>query len=178
MIGRFISSSILLCSLLALGCNTTNIKDTEGPAALIGGASTFDIVDINGEDFSLSDHLGREVVILSFWSTWCEPCKAEMPTLQKLHDTWGDKGLRILSISLDGPETMSGVKPYIRSNAYTFQVAVDADTAVSQAYNPRSTLPFMVILNKAGQVHKKIEGFQLSEADHLLSEIKALVEEK
>jgi hypothetical protein len=73
---------------------------------------------------------------------------------------------------------MSGVKPYVRSSGYTFTVAIDEDTSVAQSYNPRSTLPFMVILNRDGSVHKKIEGFHLSEAESLVSEIKALVEAK
>ena len=73
---------------------------------------------------------------------------------------------------------MAGVKPYIKSNGFTFTVLIDEDTSIAQSYNPRSTLPFMVMLNRKGEIHKQIEGFQLSEADHLVAEVKALVESK
>jgi peroxiredoxin len=172
----FVSLFLLVFAVACNGQVRNGGNDDTGPTG--PGANSFEITDIDGNDFSLDDHLGKDIIVLSFWSTWCEPCKAEMPTLQKMHDTFGDKGLKILSVSLDGPETMSGVKPYVRSSGYTFTVAIDEDTSVAQSYNPRSTLPFMVILNRDGSVHKKIEGFHLSEAESLVSEIKALVEAK
>lgn len=178
--------SVIVASILAasltLGCaGQTDVvkKDTSDQAASnSSSASSFEGTDIDGEDFDLSDHLGQDVIILSFWSTWCEPCKAEMPTLQKIHDAHDGKGLKIVSISLDSADTMAGVKPYIKSNGYTFTVLIDEDTSIAQSYNPRSTLPFMVMLNRKGEIHKQIEGFQLSEADHLVEEVKALVEAK
>ena len=165
---------------LAVGCagSTGQVTDGEKQSSNATSASSFEGTDIDGEDFDLSDHLGKDVIVLSFWSTWCEPCKAEMPTLQKIHDAHDGKGLKIVSISLDGSDTMAGVKPYIKSNGFTFTVLIDEDTSIAQSYNPRSTLPFMVMLNRKGEIHKQIEGFQLSEADHLVAEVKALVESK
>lgn len=169
-------------SPMFIGCagpttQATNGTVSEGKARpSASSARSFEGTDIDGEDFDLSDHLGTDVVILSFWSTWCEPCKAEMPTLQKIHEAHDGKGLKIVSISMDGPDTMAGVKPYIKSNGFSFTVLIDEDTSIAQSYNPRSTLPFMVMLNRKGDIHKQIEGFQLSEADHLVQEVKALVE--
>jgi thiol-disulfide isomerase/thioredoxin len=163
------------------GSNTSSAEEEKVGAKAEkaqANASSFEAVDLDGEDFDLSDHLGKDVIILSFWSTWCGPCKAEMPTLQKLHESHDGKGLKIVSISLDGADTMAGVKPYIKSNGYTFTVVIDEDTSIAQSYNPRSALPFMVMLNRDGAIHKQVEGFQLSEADHLVSEVKALVEAK
>jgi cytochrome c biogenesis protein CcmG/thiol:disulfide interchange protein DsbE len=183
---------LFLSSFVFLGCagSSAQVSDEtgSGPNGLKvetaavemaqANASSFEATDLDGEDFDLSDHLGKDVIILSFWSTWCGPCKAEMPTLQKLHETHDGKGLKIVSISLDGADTMAGVKPYIKSNGYTFTVVIDEDTAIAQSYNPRSALPFMVMLNRQGAIHKQVEGFQLSEADHLVSEVNALVEAK
>ena len=169
-------SSVLM--LIGAGCagTATQVTDGQKQASSATSASSFEGTDIDGEDFDLSDHLGKDVIVLSFWSTWCEPCKAEMPTLQKIHDAHDGKGLKIVSISLDGADTMAGVKPYIKSNGFTFTVLIDEDTSIAQSYNPRNT--FVVMLNRKGEIHKQIEGFQLSEADHLVAEVKALVESK
>ncbi len=168
---------IVLMSFGLVACNgkaVQNSGDTKSGVSV----SSFEATDINGDDVTLSDHLGKDVVVMSFWSTWCEPCKAEMPTLQKLENRFGGKGLKILSISTDGPDTQAEVKPYIRSNRYTFTVIIDEDSSIAQAFNPRSALPFMVIIDKRGQVIKKIEGFQISEASHLIANIAKLVAAK
>lgn len=141
-----------------------------------GGVATFQGIDIDGEAFDLSDHLGKDVVLISFWATWCEPCKAEMPFVQQVHEKYGDKGLHVVSISIDGPETQSGVRPFLRSSGYTFQVIIDEDSSISQAINPRTAAPFTVIIDRHGNVAKTIEGFQLSEGPMLDAEIRELLE--
>lgn len=170
---------VVLTSLLALAaCGGTgqNVKD----GGSTGGTSltAFEAATISGDDFSLGDHLGKDVVLMSFWATWCEPCKAEMPTLQALHEKHDAKGLKVISISLDGPDTMSGVGPYIRSNGYTFDVVIDEDTSIAGAYNPKATAPYTVIIDKKGKIHKTIQGFQASEAPELVKEIEHLLAAK
>ena len=177
---RFFRATILytwvVTGLLAFGCNGKVIKKDSSNAGF--SVSSFEATDIEGNDVALSDYLGKRVIVMSFWSTWCEPCKAEMPILQKLENKYGKTGLKILSISRDGPDTVSEVAPYIRSNQYTFTVIVDEDSSIAQAYNPRNALPFMVIIDRKGKIVKQIEGFQLSKADQMVAEISKLVEAK
>jgi len=150
---------------------TTKKCENQAPSNL----SSFEVIDLNGEMFDLSEHLGCEVVLLSFWATFCEPCKTEMPTIQKLHNSYADKGLKVLSVALDGPDTVSGVDPYYRSNGYTFQCAVDQDSSIVGAFNPKSSMPFTVLIGRDGKIAKKIEGFQLSEAAMLEAEVRELL---
>ena len=168
--------------LMMTGCATTGAATSDtgatnpAPAeSTTAGVPIFQATDINGETFDLSAHIGSEVVFISFWATWCEPCKTEMPLIQQLHDDFGSKGLKVLSVSLDGPDTVSGVEPYIQTQGYTFQVVVDEDTSIAQAINPRTVAPFTVILAKDGQVAKTIEGFQLSESEHIIATVKDLL---
>jgi thiol-disulfide isomerase/thioredoxin len=159
------------------GCATASGATPGGAAepGRTGAARSFVATDLNGDEFDFGVHLGRDVVLLSFWATYCEPCKAEMPVLQKLHDTYGGQGLKIVSVSLDGSDTQAGVRPYIRTQGYTFQVVIDEDTAIANAYNPRATAPFTVLFGRDGKIHKQIAGFQLSEAAELEATVKALV---
>ena len=113
--------------------------------------------------------------MLSFWSTFCEPCKNEMPLLQRLHEQLADQGLAILSVALDGPDTVAGVRPYIRSHGYTFRVVVDEDTSIANAFNPRASMPFTVLIGRDGRIAKTAEGFQLSEAARIEQEVRQLL---
>lgn len=142
------------------------------------GASTlprFTASTLDGGTFALGDHLGKDVVMLSFWATYCEPCKAEMPVLEQLHEKYAAHGLQILSVSLDGADTVSGVRPHIKKNGYRFDVVVDDDGTIAQAYNPAGVAPFMVIIGRNGRIAKRIEGFQASEAASLEHEVQALL---
>jgi len=112
---------------------------------------------------------------MGFWGTFCEPCKTEMPFLQRLHDRYAKQGLFLLSVSLDGPDTASGVRPYIRANGYTFPVVIDEDTSIAQAYNPRTVAPYTILIGRDGRISKTIEGFQLSEAPAVEAAVKALL---
>ncbi len=146
---------------------------TSGPK--VGPSATFAVTDIDGRRFALADHLGRDVVLLSFWGTFCEPCKTEMPYLQRMHERWANDGLAVLSVNLDGPETWAEVAPYIKSRGYTFPVAIDQDSTITVAWNPRAAAPFTVLIGRDGRVARTIEGFQLSEAARLEAEVARLL---
>lgn len=121
-------------------------------------ATNFTLRDINGQSVTLSGLEGK-VVVLSFWATWCGPCKEEMPHLQKMYEEKKDAGLVVLSISTDDARSASRVKPYIVKNGYTFPVLLDRDATVIGTYNPAKTLPFTVVIDKAGQVVKVSSGY-------------------
>ena len=126
-----------LCAFALLtGCATAPAAEGDAQEQTIGTLPTFQASDIDGGLFDFSEHLGKKAVLMSFWAMYCEPCKTEMPFLQELHDKYGDKGLLILSVSMDGPDTIAGVAPYMHSNDYTFSCVLDEDSAITQAFNP------------------------------------------
>lgn len=121
-------------------------------------APDFTLRDIAGSSVALSQFKGK-VVVMSFWATWCGPCKEEMPHLQKLYSDKKDEGLVILSISTDDARSVSKVKPYIAKMGYDFPVLLDKESAVIATHNPSKTVPFTVIVDRAGQVNKRISGY-------------------
>jgi len=188
-LGRQLVTLVALTASLALttvACSTATGTNTGGSGGGTdnGGAknktslATFVTNDLGGDEVDLANYLGKDVVLLSFWSTYCEPCKAEMPVLQRLHDTYTPKGFKLISISLDGADTVAGVKPYIRSHGYTFTVVIDEDTTIANAYNPRLTAPFTILIDRQGKIFRRIEGFQISEAKMLEDAIKGLLAKK
>ena len=128
------------------------------PDAMAAPAQDFSLRDVDGKDVSLASLKGK-VVVISFWATWCGPCKEEMPHLQALYNEFKDKGLVVLSISTDDVRTTSRVKPYIASKGYTFPVLLDKDSTVVGMYNPNKTLPWTVVVDRRFQVADQHGGY-------------------
>src|SRR5579862_578191 len=107
---RRVSGGVVLGAALALGCGGAG-PDAQTPsqASSAAGASAPDFTasDVDGKTFRLSDHLGKSVVLLDFWSTFCEPCKAEFPHLRALYDEKKTRGLLVVGVAMDGPETIA-----------------------------------------------------------------------
>ncbi len=129
-----------------------------GPAVAAESASDFTLRDIAGQSVTLSDLQGK-VVILSFWATWCGPCKEEMPHLQRMYTERNDDGLVVLSISTDDARSASRVKPFIKKMGYTFPVLLDRDSTVIGTYNPSKTLPYTVVVDRSGEVARRHSGY-------------------
>lgn len=164
-------SLALAASSLACGSS----QPGQGPTNASGDFQPFRAKDLDGKPIDLADRVGKDVIFVSFWATYCEPCKAEMPFLQRFHDSYAKDGLTIVSVALDGPDSSAEVAPYIRKQGYTFRVVLDESGDIAQSLNPSSTAPFAILVDRAGKVVRRITGFQPSEAEHLEAELKTLL---
>ena len=82
---------------------------------------------------SLADYKG-EVVLLNVWATWCLPCRTEMPSIQRLHEAYAPKGLKVVAVSIDNPGTKDEIRKFLAEYKLTFEVLHDSLQAVQQAY--------------------------------------------
>lgn len=142
------------------------------PAYAGDQAPAFTLRDINGKQVSLSDFSGQ-VVLISFWATWCTPCQAEMPHLQRFYDTYKDQGFTVLSVNTDDARSSSQVKPLIKSKGLTFPVLLDRETAVVAMFNPAKTLPYGVLLARDGSIAQVFQGYTPGEEVQVEEAIKA-----
>jgi peroxiredoxin len=140
-------------------------------------APDFTLRDINGTSVSLSEYKGK-VIVMSFWATWCGPCKEEMPHLQQMLNERGDKGVVVFSVSTDDARTASQVKPYIKRMGYSFTVLLDRSSSVLTQYNPSKTLPFTVIIDQEQNIAKVHSGYNPGDEKELFHFVKGLLGEK
>lgn len=137
-------------------------------------APDFSLRDINGKEVSLSSHKGK-VVLVNFWATWCGPCKLEMPHLDKMDREFESKGFEVLSISTDDARASSKVKPLVKRGGYGFTVLLDKDTTVVAQYNPAKTLPYNVLIDRSGNIHKVYQGYNPGDEVELRHDVEALL---
>lgn len=92
-------------------------------------APDFSIRDTDGVPFRLADERGKKPVLLVFWSMFCEPCRLELPVLQKMHVQHKDSGLEVVGISLDGGPLAGSIRGFVKQEGYTFKVLIDEPDA-------------------------------------------------
>jgi thiol-disulfide isomerase/thioredoxin len=112
-------------------------------------APAFEVEQLDGTTFRLADHVGREVVILNFFATWCGPCKAEMPELDRLAREMAGRPVTILAV--DAEEKRDLVKAFVGGLGVTFPVAVDDSGAVLKQFGVDS-FPTTVFIAPDGTI--------------------------
>ncbi|HEX7519697.1 MAG TPA: TlpA disulfide reductase family protein [Candidatus Deferrimicrobium sp.] len=119
-------------------------------------APDFTVLDAEGHPFRLSEEVSRKPVLLLFWSVFCDPCRAEMATLQKTHDKYAGRDLTVVAVAVDGGPLRNTIGGFARQEGYTFKVLVDELDSmerwkVADAYGVAVT-PTLLLLEKDGKV--------------------------
>ena len=124
-------------------------------------APDFQITLLDGTGVRLSDHVGREVVILNFFATWCAPCRAEMPELQRYFTT--HKGEGVLLVAIDAEEKHTAVESFVAGLGLTIPVGIDGDGTLQKLFDVNS-YPTTIVIGADGRV-KLYETGGISNAD-------------
>lgn len=127
--------------------------------ASVGGTVDFRLVDINQRQFNLADHLGKKVILVDFWATWCKPCKRELPVLQELYDKYKERGFLVVAISVDKASDQGNVKPYVSSKGYTFPVLFDNAGNTNERYNATKSMPYSLLIGLDGKIAAEFSGY-------------------
>ena len=109
-------------------------------------------------EFSLPDLAGKKVqlkalrgslVFLNFFATWCEPCREEMPGMERLFRAHKDKGFVVLAVNMQ--ESAKTVRPFVQELKLSFPIALDAEGTVSRDYGVRA-LPVSFLIGRDGRI--------------------------
>jgi len=129
----------------------------EAPGSMAKGeqSADFKLPDLQG---SLKSLPKGEVILLNFWATWCPPCRTEIPSMADLHDTYADKGLKIIAISVD--RRSDDLANFVAEYRMPFQVLHDADGTVARRYNV-FRYPESFLIGRDGKViHRLVGGIE------------------
>lgn len=115
-------------------------------------APDFELKTLTGDTVKLSDYKGKKVM-LNFWATWCPPCKAEMPEMQKYYESNKEK-VEILAVNMD---TNNDVAGFVKNGGYTFPILLDEKNDVNKDYGIVS-IPTTFFIDEQGVITHKING--------------------
>jgi thiol-disulfide isomerase/thioredoxin len=105
---------------------------------------------------SLYQEAGGKVTLINIWATWCIPCRAEMPAIEKLYRELGPKGLRILAVSIDEGNA-ADVQSFVRELGLSFEILHDQSGEIQRVYQTTG-VPESFLLDKNGVIVKKVIG--------------------
>ena len=138
----------------------TTVFSEQARAQQGGTAVNFELDLLDGGSVALADYEG-DVIVMNFWATWCPPCRAEMPGLNRFYEAHRDEGLVILAINAQ--EDAATVRPFIDANGFSFPVLLDLQGRVAQQYSTRS-FPTTFIIDREGTI-QHVQTGEISERE-------------
>ena len=164
-------------SMLGLGFGAALLAQTAPPKTHLKVGDTapdFTLPDAGGRKVSLKDFRGK-VVFLNFWATWCESCREEMPSMERLYQEFKGKGLEILAVNVK--DKRSDALAFVKELKLNYPVLMDPEGEVGLLYGAFG-LPVTYLIDRKGVVLARLWGpadWYSSAARKLIG---ALVEQK
>lgn len=115
---------------------------------------TFVLADLDGKAWSLAALKGRPV-LLNFWASWCEPCRAEMPSLELLATRHEKAGLVVLSVNYQEP--LPAIRRFLEVQPFSLPILLDRDGDAASAWTPH-VFPTTVLIDRSGAPRSSVIG--------------------
>jgi len=138
------------------------------PVAMPFTAHNFDVTDIDGTQYRLSDYKGK-VIVLNFWATWCPPCREEMPAMNRAHHKLKNDDVVVLAINVGEDEDT--IFEFTGNYPVDFPLLMDKDGTVIKRY-PVMGLPTTYIISPTGVVTHRTIGVRAWDDDNLLNQLR------
>jgi cytochrome c biogenesis protein CcmG, thiol:disulfide interchange protein DsbE len=137
--------------------------------------SSVKLKTLDGKEVDLKTFVKEgQITIVSFWATWCSPCKKELDNISPLMEDWRKKyKLEMIAISIDNSQNAQKVKPLVNGKGWDFEVLLDVngDTKRTLNYN---TIPFTLLIDKNKKIVYQHSGYIEGDENHLEEEIKKI----
>jgi len=163
---RLLYGSILIAGLLWIFSSADRSGASTGgliPAPRGGFlAPEFTLKDPQGTSFSLWQLRGKPVLV-TLWATWCEPCRAEMPLIEKMYELHQEQGFVVLAVNATVQDDPFAIVPFIDEYRLTFPILLDETGEVARLYELRS-LPTSFFIRRNGVIAEVVVGGPMTEA--------------
>jgi thiol-disulfide isomerase/thioredoxin len=113
--------------------------------------------DLAGHSQQLSELRGQ-IVVLSFWATWCAPCREELPRLSRLSEEFAGRKVRFVAVSIDDAKDRAKIEPYLLKQDIHLDVWVGGNADLLGRFGLGDIVPGTLILDEQGQVITRIMG--------------------
>lgn len=157
--------------MISTGLFNSKIEEKTKESSLV--PPNFSVKNENGEITETSQLRGK-VVFINFWASWCPPCRAEFPSVQKLYDRYrSNENMVFLTVNLDD-ELILG-KNYLQKEKFTIPFLVPDSSIPKELYN--GSIPATTVLDKTGKIRMHHSGMADYSKDSFYHEIETLLKE-
>lgn len=165
--------------LLITGCGTASSgtqKAADRPAeqkvqSVTTGNFDLDLEKVDGGSFNYSGIRGKKLLLVAFWATWCEPCKAELLKLAEMYPDFSEN-YEFAAVSTDTEDMMDKVNQFFVENSIPFPVLVDpSGNTVSKLIPGGDTVPYSIIVNRNGEIVSRHSGYKSGDEESLKKEL-------
>lgn len=125
-------------------------------------APDFTLDTLDDSQITLSDLRGK-VVMINLWTSWCPPCRAEMPAIDNVYQASKEQGLVVLAVNSTFQDSEAAAAAFAQEFGLSFPVLLDRDGAVSQRYQLRA-LPTTFFIDRKGIIRSVVPGGPMSES--------------
>jgi peroxiredoxin len=151
-----------------------SFSQPDEPSTIPAGqpAPDFKLGLLGGGQMTLSQHKGKEIVILDFWASWCGPCRQSMPIIEQVAAAYKDKGVVLYAVNqAEAPAT---IRNFLTNQKLNVTVALDKDRAVGVLYGA-TAIPLTYIIGKDGMVQAVYVGMRAGLKKSLTDDLDTLV---
>ena len=120
----------------------------------------------------LSDYRGK-VVVLDFYATWCEPCRAETPHLVELQRQYGEQGLQVIGLNVGGADDRDEVPGFAREFGIQYSLGFPDDEFADSLLSDNQNIPQAFIVDRSGRIVKRFVGYN----DNVARQLEQVVKE-
>lgn len=138
---RILLTAVLLCCATVV--SGQQLKPWSG-----GATPALALRDLEGRQHRLADYRGK-VVLINFWATWCEPCREEMPSMNRLRASLAGRPFEVLAVNL--AESEPRIRRFMEQVPLDFPVLLDRDSSVAKAWKAR-LLPASFLVGPDGRI--------------------------
>jgi len=146
------------------------LSRTAASVMISRSAPEFTLAALNGNAVSLADYRGKKTVVVSYWASWCGPCKVELPELREFYQRYhkADANFEILAISID--EQKADAEKYAEAEKLPFPVLFDPQSKTADAYSVEG-IPTMFVIDKSGKIVHAHVGLEQAMQIQLMGEL-------
>ena len=125
-------------------------------------APDFTLDTLDGNQITLSELRGK-VVVVNLWTSWCPPCRAEMPAIETVYQENKEQGLEVLAVNSTYQDSEANAAAFVQELGLTFPILLDRDGRVSNRYQLRA-LPTTYFIDRQGIIRSVVPGGPMSES--------------
>jgi len=165
---------VIVAVVVAAAFGYVYLAENKGYALKVGTeAPGFRLPSLAGGEVDLASQRGK-VVVLNLWATWCPPCVAEMPSLERLHRALSPEGLSVVTVSTDEDE--ASLREFVSQRALTIPVLMDPGGRVAAGKYRTTGYPETFLLDREGRILKHVVGPAEWDSPEMLAELRRLLE--